>query len=294
MTAYLLALSSVLTFSTAAIGFTYFSQKVSALWMNIFKALVSLIFSVPVIFYLRGSLSISLEEHWPFLISGIIGLNIADWMILSAYKIMGPARTLVLYGFQPFIVGGFSYFFWDEQIYALQFLAILFFVICLFLFSYERFKMRGQWEVQGLVLAFAGVILDSIGIILTRYGFNENPALNGFDAQYIRTLAAVISFAIYYPFIPVNFLKGLLRLSHKEKLVATVASFSGTFLSLVLYLQALKHGKLATVTSIVLTDPVMSTFFECLWLRIWPSRYLWLALLSFFAAMFCLFYPQWT
>jgi|JYMV01.1.fsa_nt_gi drug/metabolite transporter (DMT)-like permease len=293
MTAYILALSSVLTFSTAAIGFTYFSQKVSALWMNLFKAVISLIFSVPIIFYMRGDLSVSLE-HWPFLVSGVIGLNVADWMILGAYKTMGPARTLIVYGFQPFIVGSFSYFVWEEELFPLQFLAILFFVICLFLFSYERFKAKGQWEVEGLLLAFGGVVLDSIGIILTRHGFNLNPALNGFDAQYIRTLAAVLSFVVYYPFIPVNFFKGLARLTLKERGIAVLASFSGTFLSLVLYLQALKHGKLATVTSIVLTDPVMSTFCECLWLKLWPSRYLWMALASFFAAMFCLFYPQWT
>ncbi len=292
LVAYTYAFSSVLTFSTAAIGFTYFSQKVSPLWMNIFKCGVSFLFCVPVIIYLRGQVWWGWQEAWPFYISGFIGLNIADWLILSAYKRIGPARTLVLFGFQPLIAGSFAYLAWGEEIYSIQFLAILFFVLCLFLFSYERFRATKQWEVVGLSLAFVGVVLDSTGVLLTRYGFSMNPEFTGFDAQYLRTLAALTSFVIYFPFIKIGFLAGLKKLSHKEKGIAFVASFFGTFLSLVFYMQAVKVGKLATVTSIILTDPVTSTFFECLWLKVWPSRFLWLALMCFFAAMFFLFYPQ--
>ncbi len=290
--AYVYAFSSVLTFSAAAIGFTYFSQKVSALWMNIFKCAVSFVFCVPIIFYMRGQLIWSLEEAWPFYISGFIGLNVADWMLLSAYKRIGPARTLVLFGFQPFIAGGFSYFVWGEKIYPIQLIAIVFFVLCLFLFSYERFRATKQWEVTGLVLAFSGVALDSFGLILSRHGFAMNPQFTGFDAQYLRTVAALFSFLIYVPFIKIHFFSSFRKLSLKEKGVAFTASFFGTFLCLVFYMQAVKIGKLATVTSIVLTDPVVSTSIECLWLRVWPSRFLWLALACFFAAMFFLFYPQ--
>lgn len=291
--AYIYAFSSVLTFSISAIGFTYFSQKVSPLWMNIFKCLVSFIFCVPVIWYLRGQLFWSLQEAWPFYISGFIGLNIGDWLLLSAYKRIGPARTLVLFGFQPFIAGGFSYFAWGEQIYPIQFVAIVFFVICLFLFSYERFRKTKQWEFSGLMLALTGVVLDSIGLLLTRYGFSTHHQWTGFDAQYLRTFSALFSFLLFVPFVKISFVDHLKKLSWRERSVAFVASFFGTFLSLVFYMQAVKLGKLATVTSIVLTDPVMSTTFESLWLRVWPTRYLWLALLCFFAAMLCLFSPHW-
>ncbi len=292
LAAYLYAFSSVLTFSAAAIGFTYFTHKVSPLWMNIFKCLVSFAICLPLVLYLHGKVYWSIETAWPFYLSGFIGLNIGDWLLLSGYKRIGPARTLLLFGFQPFIAGGFSYLVWNETIYPIQLVAIFFFIICLFLFSYEKFKQKGTWEFSGLLFALSGVILDSIGVILTRYGFNQNPDLTGIEAQYIRTLAALVSFLIFVPFVRIGFMEGLRRLSLKERGVAVVASFFGTFLSLVFYMQAVKIGKLATVTSIVLTDPMISTLFESLWLRVWPSRYLWFALLSFFFAMFFLFYPQ--
>lgn len=292
VTAYLFAFSSVLTFSTAAIGFTYFSQKLSPLWMNVFKCLVSFLICVPAVYFLHGKLYWNIEKVWPLYLSGFIGLNVGDWFLLNAYKRIGPGRSLLLFGFQPFIAGSFAYFAWGEKIYPIQFVAIVFFVCCLFLFSYEKFKQNGEWEFKGLAFAFCGVVLDSVGIILTRHGFDKNPELSGLDVHYLRILAALVSFVVYLPVVKVGLLEGLKLLNRNEKILVTVSSFFGTFLSLIFYMQAVKVGKLATVTSILLADPMMSTLFESLWLKTWPTRYLWMALACFLCAMFCLFYPQ--
>lgn len=290
--AYLFAFSSVFTFSVAAIGFTYLTRKVTPLWMNVFKCLFSFLISLPLIIYYNQQVIWTWSESWPFYLSGLIGLNVGDWMLLSAYKRIGSARTLVLFGFQPLIAGSFSYFVWGEKIYPIQLMAVFFFIICLILFSYEKFKTTRTWEYSGLLFALGGVILDSIGVILTRYGFNLNPHLTGLEAQYIRTLAALTSFIFFIPFVKINLIGQFKALSAKDKIIACLSSFSGTFLSLAFYMQAVKLGKLAAVTSIVLTDPMMSTFFESVWLRRWPSRYLWIALLSFVCAIFFLFYPS--
>ncbi len=292
LTAYLYAFSSVLTFSVAAIGFTYLSHKTSALWMNLFKCTFSFLISLPLIYYFNGQVYWPIETCWPFYVSGFIGLNVGDWLLLSAYKKIGPARTLMIFGFQPLIAGGFSYFVWNEVIYPIQLIAIIFFIMCLFLISYEKFKVNRTWEVSGLLLALAGVTLDSIGVILTRHGFNINPELGGLEAQYLRTVSALLGFIIFIPFVKFNFMINLNRLTKNERLVAMTSSFFGTFLSIALYMQAVKIGKLATVTSIVLADPMMSTLFESLWLKKWPSKYLSFALGCFIAAIYFLFAPQ--
>lgn len=290
--AYGFAFSSVFTFSLAAIGFTYFSQKVSALWMNVFKCVVSFIVSIPVVLYLNHQLYWPLENVWPFYLSGIIGLGLGDWLLLTAYKKIGPARTLMIFGFQPLIAGTFSFYVWGETIYPKQLIAIIFFVICLALFSYEKFQTTRRWDFSGLAFAIAGVTLDSIGVIISRYGFNSNPDLSGLEAQYLRTTAALISFAFILSFLKINFVENFQKLSRNEKFVATMSSFLGTFLSIAFYMQAIKIGKLAAVTSIALTDPMFSTFFESVWLKRWPSKYLWYAMISFFFAMYFLFAPR--
>jgi drug/metabolite transporter (DMT)-like permease len=292
MLAYIYSFSAVVTFSAAAIGFTYFSQKVSPLWMNIFKCLIAFVFCSVSMLIMGLSPWQPFAKIWPFLLSGFIGLNIGDLFLLSAYKRIGPARTLILAGFTPFIAGSFAYFLWDEKIYPMRFVAILFFVLCLVLFSYEQFRKTRSWEFRGLSYALIGVILDSAGVILTRQGYLFNPDFGGVEALYYRALAALLSFAIFIPFVKIRFIYHLKKLSIKESGIAVVSSFFGTFLSLVFYMQAIRFGKIATVTSIVLTDPMMSTFFECLWLRVWPTKYLWWAILAFLCAMFFLLYPQ--
>lgn len=290
--AYIYSFSAVFTFSIAAIGFTYLSQKVTPLWMNVFKCLFSFLISLPLVIYLNNKVYWSFAESWPFYLSGIIGLNLGDWLLLNAYKRIGPARTLLLFGFQPLIAGGFSYFVWKEVVYPKQFIAIIFFVICLGLFSYERFRANRRWELAGLLFALGGVTLDSIGVILTRHGFNQSPHLTGIEVQYIRTLAALVSFVFLIPFFKINLIQNFISLTRNERVIAGMASLFGTFLSLAFYMQAVKIGKLAAVTSIVLTDPMMSTFFESVWLKKWPSRYMWYALISFGFAMYFLFSPR--
>lgn len=290
--AYFYAFSSVFTFSIAAIGFTYFAQKVSPLWMNIFKCLVSFAISFPLILFFYEQVFWSFEQAWPFYLSGFIGLNIGDLLLLSAYKRIGPARTLMLFGLQPLIAGGFAYLYWGEALYPIQLVAIIFFIACLFLFSYERFVTYKQWEFEGLMFALAGVVLDSIGVIFTRYGFNQSPELSGFEVQYMRTLAALLGFVIFVPFVKINFFEKFFSLNRKEKMIATTSSVFGTFVCLVFYMQAIKLGKLAAVTSITLTDPLMSTTFESIWLKKWPSKYLWAGLACFVMAMFFLFHPK--
>jgi len=262
------------------------------MWMNVVKNSVAYVATVMTLLMFSGNLSVDWNTHWPFLVSGVIGLTIADYCLLSAYRWMGPGRTLILFGFQPLLTGVASYYIWGDVIYGLQFVSIFFFVLCLFLFSYERFKDSGRWEVQGLLFAFCGVFLDAIGVLLTKYGFETHPEVTGTQANYLRISASLLSFLVMSPFLKVQLLKGWQRLFPKEKSLVIVASLSGTFLSLVFYMQAIKLGKLATVTAIILTDPMIATVLECVWLRRPPSRWLVWAMVSFGCAMFCLFFNQ--
>ena len=59
--------------------------------------------------------------------------------------------------------------------------------------------------------------LDSTGLLLTRYGFTLRPEFTGFDAQYLRTVSALLSFMLYVPFIKIGFMEGLKSLTNTEK-----------------------------------------------------------------------------
>lgn len=279
--AYLFALGANLCFSSASLVYAAYSRKISVLWMNCFKAAVA---------FLALIISITLFSNWhipslsgslPFLVSGILGLNIGDMCLLRAFTILGPGRTLVLFGFHPLLLGLASYFLFEQQVDSMKFVAVVFLIACLGTFSYEGFKTRGHWEVKGLLLALAGVLLDISGIILSRYGFERDQSITPIQGHFYRTGGALLGFAIIGLFLPFSLFNNFVRVGAKDKIVLIIACMAGTFLSLLFYLKAIQIGHLATVSAISITGPLFASALECVVEKRKPSRYLLVALLFF-------------
>jgi drug/metabolite transporter (DMT)-like permease len=285
---YLYALSGTICFSISSIVFTEFAHRASAIWVNYLKVLVSLVCAVIVMQFFIGWAPVTHHALVLFLISGFIGLNIGDFFMMRAFQSIGPGRTLLLYGFQPMLVGVASYYFFGQTISPYKLIAILFLVGCLVTFSYERFKEKGHWEFKGFLMALTFITLDSIGLILTRIGFNENLSLSAMQAHLVRCLGAVIGFWVLGFFKPVHLFRILKNFTFKARSAILTASFFGTFLSLALYFKAVQTGHLASVTSISITAPFLATLGESIYHKRLPSKYLIFALIQFVIGFYIL------
>jgi drug/metabolite transporter (DMT)-like permease len=285
---YLYALSGTICFSISSIAFTEFAHRTSAIWVNFLKVLVSLVCALIVMQFMIGWAPVTQHAVILFLISGFIGLNIGDFFMISAFQSIGPGRTLLLYGFQPVMVGIASFYFFGQTISPYKLIAILFLVGCLVTFSYERFKEKGHWEFKGFLMALTFITIDSIGLIMTRIGFDENPDLSAMQAHLIRCLGAVIGFWVLGLFRPIHLFRILKTFSFKARTTILTASFFGTFLSLALYFKAVQTGHLASVTSISITAPFLATLGESIYHKKLPSKYLIFALVQFVIGFYIL------
>jgi drug/metabolite transporter (DMT)-like permease len=287
--ALLLTLGATLVFATSSLVFADYSKKVSVLWMNCFKATLALIafaITVPLV----------TQWHWPeprsiagFLISGLIGLNIGDLFLLSAFTRLGAARTLILFGFQPLMVGVAASFLFDQPLNPERLIALVFLIGCLFTFSLERYRQDKRWEFRGLLFALIAVSFDSAGILLTRASFAASPLVSPFEANLWRCGGAVLGFIAISFFRPINFKEGFLQWPAKTRLTLVAASLGGTFVSLSLYLFAIKIGHLASITAISITGPIFATALECIYHKRAPSKYLLVAFAFFLAGFYVLF-----
>ncbi|MES2962424.1 MAG: EamA family transporter, partial [Bdellovibrionota bacterium] len=140
----------------------------------------------------------------------------------------------------------------------------------------------------GLVFALIGVALDSLGILLTRSAFQASPAVNAIEGNFWRCLGAVIGFAVMSRFRPIPLVSGLMQWPAKTRVILVIAAFAGTFLSLSLYLTAVRIGHLASLAGIAITGPMFATFLESVIHKKWPSRYLIIALGFFLAGFYVL------
>ena len=194
----------------------------------------------------------------------------------------------MVFGFSPLFTGIQGYLFFNQGISVDKLSAILCLMMCLFVFSYEGYKKNGSWEIKGVIFALLGVLLDAIGIGITRFGFEASVAVSSIEANFYRALGALCFFMIYNHFKPVKLITNLRVLTGKEKFTIITAGFAGTFLSLWMWNTAIKYGHLAIVSAIGITGPFLATIFECIYYKKLPNRYMLVATAFFILGLYIL------
>jgi drug/metabolite transporter (DMT)-like permease len=287
---YLLALGANLAFATGSIIFTKFSRQISSVWMNTVKAGVALVF-----FFLTVSIfgewhPISLSGFSFLFFSGMIGLGIGDIYLLKAFERLGSGRTLMMFSFQPILLGGLAWIFLDQKFEQKNIFAIVFFMACILTFSLETFKKKGEWEIKGIVYALICLCLDGIGLIITRKTFDQFPDVSPIEGNFYRTIGALLVFFIISRFRPIGLVSNFKKLSSRDKKLCLFGGFLGTFLSLSLFLTAIKYAHLATLSGISITGTIFASSIECFLEKKWPSKYLLSSFIFFFFGMKILFF----
>lgn len=283
---YTLAVGANLAFSTASMVFSYFAKRFSSMWMNQIKVIIALIAFTIALLTSSTWTSINSTTTALLLLSGFSGLCLGDIFLFRAFATLGPGRALVLYSFDPLIVGLYGFFFLGQIFTANQTLAVFCMIICVFIFMFERNKMTGSWDLKSFFWAFLGICLDAFGVMMTRTSYEMNPDLETFQVNVIRCIGAVIGFILIAPkSYPVVF-KDVLNLSKRDLTMLIGASIAGTFLSLTLYLTALKYAHVGTLTAISITGPVWVAILESIYFRRLPSRYLVMAFCFFLTGFY--------
>ncbi len=279
---YILVVLSNFSFALASIFFTYYSKKLTPLWMNAFKSSATFIFliiTVPLFIPLQLS---SHQTSYGLLLSGAIGLGVGDLFLFRAFYEIGAARTLILFGFQPLFMAISSHFFFDQNIQYNHAIAIVLMMICLFLFAYENKKDNGTWQVMGLLYALIGVLLDTSGVIISRLSFDQSPDLHPLWGHMFRTSGAVLFFILFSKLVkPIPLFTTFFTQPNKDRMLLMASAFVGTYLSLYFYLSGIKIGHVASLTAISVTCPLFASLFEHIYAKKFPSRILMLAFFIF-------------
>ena len=277
---YILALAANLFFSTASLVFSVYAKKFSAWWINQVKVAIAILLFGAATWY-TGLTPISVTALSFLMLSGFIGLCIGDLFLFRAYTTLGAGRSLVLFSFQPLLLGVYGWFFLSQTFNTAQVLAVLCMVACLGVFLLERNKLTGQWDLRSFLWAFTGIALDAIGVMLTRQAYELTPAMETMQVNLIRCAGAMIGFLIIRPKGLVQVVKDITVMKPREKFLVIIACVCGTFISLSLYLTALKYAHVASLTAVAITGPVWVSLLECIWEKKLPNRYLTTAFLFF-------------
>jgi drug/metabolite transporter (DMT)-like permease len=273
-TPYYLALGANLCFASGSIVFARFSRRAGPVWMNAFKACVALS---------AFAITVPLAVDWSgagwggigaLLFSGAIGLGIGDIFLLSAFARVGAGRTLMVFSFQPLVLALLAFLLFGQTVEGRHLVAIGFFMLCIGTLALEDRQAGAKRVPLALGFALIGMLLDATGILITRSVFDSYPAMSPLEGNLHRLTGAILFFGIYSMFRPIRLAAILRELPLRERAFATIAALVGTYLSLMLYLAAIKHGHLASLAGITITSTTWASGIECVIDRTWPSRYL--------------------
>lgn len=213
-----------------------------------------------------------------FLFSGFLGLCLGDLFLFRSFVQLGPARTLMLYSFQPVILGAYGYFVLAQSFSVRQFVAIACMIACLVTFLRERRKDTGGIDLKAFGYAFIAIALDSVGVMFTRNGYELTPGLESFPANAIRCIGAILGFLVLKPGSYLGLVQDLRKLNTDVRVQVVGASLLGTFISLSLYLAAIKRAHLGSLSAVAITGPVLIATIDCIRERRHPEKSLVIAL----------------
>ncbi len=273
----ILALFSNFAFASASLVYTAYSQKFSALWMNTVKSSVALV-AAAVIFPLWWPVSdLGAQVVLLLMFSGLIGLGLGDWFLLRGFALLGASPVLMLFAFQPLMLAAFELEFFERSITVLETGAIACLIGCLFLFSRDQKKRTDSWNFSGFAVGILAVVLDALGVVISKWAFEARPYLPPGESHLYRCLGAVLGFVLVWNIAPGGRkfwapFRGLPKIS---KRTVIGASLMGTFLSLLVYQFALKLGPMSLVSSVAVTGPLFAAFLEHIVRRKWPTTAMW-------------------
>lgn len=278
---YALAIGANLAYSSSSMVFSIYARKFNPGWINQVNVTIAGIAFFIAMLISQSYVELNLTAIAFLLLSGFAGLCVGDIFVFRAFTTLGPARSLILYSFQPLLVGVYGYFFLGQVFTSNQTIAVICMMICVFIFMLERNKTTGSWDIRSFVWAGLGISLDAISIMLSREAYEVAPNLEAFQTNFIRCIGAIIAFILISPKSYQVITNDLKVLPKKEISLISGAAFCGCFLSLSMYMTALKFAHVGTLTSISITGPVWVSLLESLYHRKMPNIFL-LGAFSFF------------
>lgn len=223
-----------------------------------------------------------------FFSSGLLGLGIGDYFLFRGFQRIGSARTLLIFSFSPVFLTIEGFLLFHQPLNIGQAVAIFLMMACVWTISFEKFRSEGHWEWTGILFAFLGVMLDNAGVVLSRQGFDLSPGTTAFTANVIRAFGSVLPLWIWAHFAREKVFRRFGLLPVKDRALVVFSAFMGSFLSLSLWLTALKIGELGGLAGVGSFNPIAASLWEWMLLRRRPSAYLIVALSLFLLGFFVL------
>ena len=274
------SLMAALFWSIAVVIFRSLSNSISPFLINALKNTIALICFIILLLILKIPLwndTFTNTQYIKFIISGFLGMGIADAVFIYALSKIGANRIAILNCFEPIVIYflTLSPFFLPEKgnwLTDIETVGFIIVIISILIISYERDEsdIPPKVKQQGLILQICAILFSSISMVMIKNILNESqnePNVILWIAVFRLFVGFLISWTI---FLFLKDYKQLLKALSGRSLIIKVISSSilGTFMALTCWIMGQAYIKKLALASIIgQTSLIFIMFFSWLFLR---------------------------
>lgn len=247
----ILSLGSAMVWAAAVIMFKRSGETFSPLALNLFKNAIAIVLLAATIPFFHGFAlpDLPAAHWWILIISGVLGIGIADGLYFAALNTIGASRTGVASSlYSPFVIA-LSFTFLGERLGVWQLLGFVLVVIAVVALSLnpDRQELSEDKLRRGIPIAVTAVFLMAAGVVMVK------PVLATAEFLWvvqIRLVAAVIMMLVWAQMRGGwKALAAEYRADHHWPR-AVIASILGGYVALVMWLAGYKYAP-ASVASVL-------------------------------------------
>lgn len=262
------SISCAVIWALAVVLFKRSGESLAPNDLNLFKNVLTLAVLLPVVLIFEGWVlgEFSLNQWGILLLSGVLGIGLADSLYFKALNALGASRMgIVASLYSPFVIV-LSVLFLGERLALWQYLGFMLVLSGVLLVSYRRRKAKidGEDMRAGVIYGALAVFLNAVGVVMVKPTLEQTPFL---WSVWIRILAgAVVLIMILQARNRLVGLKQRLQ-AHHHWGNTTLASLLGGLISMMLWLAGYKYTDASVASVLNETASVFIVLFAWLILK---------------------------
>ena len=168
-----LAIMAALFWSIAVVIFKSLTQKISPFLVNALKntiALACFIITLSLLKIPLLNLTFTSEEYTKFIISGLLGMGIADAVFIYSLSKIGANRIAILNCFEPIAVYCFTFFLLGTSLSLLESIGFIIVIISILVISYEKDQddIEPKIKRQGIMLQICAILCSALSMVMIK------------------------------------------------------------------------------------------------------------------------------
>ncbi len=235
------ALASALLWALAVILMRRSGETLPAFELNLFKNCFGLVLLIPTILVVDGLVLpfYTLPELSIVLLSGLLGIAIADTWYLTALNMMGASRTGIVSSlFSPFVIS-LSAVFLGERLVIWQWLGFVLVMAGVLLVTWRahRSSVDAAHLKKGLLYAVGAVFMMAVGIVMVKEILESRSFLWTVGLRFVGGVGGMLAFLL----VGKRWQNAKQNFSQPQPWgTILLASFLGAYLALILWLTGYK------------------------------------------------------